>query len=92
MGGCGRFGMSVVACVGCIHIIETATFFYVAVGRLACEELLVVFELEMSISVRFDGGAVMDGLGGYNSTCLLRSWYLSRWNFFMSIFFIRSST
>ena len=92
MGDRGSVGPSVVVCDGCIRIIETAKFFYVTVGILACGGLLVVFKLEMSISVRFDGGAVMVGLGGYNSTCLLRNWYLSRWNFLMSIFFIRSST
>ena len=33
----------------------------------------------------FNGGAVIVRLGGYKSTYLLRSWYLTRWNFFVGL-------
>ena len=86
MGGCGHFGMSVVACVGCIYIIETAKFFDVAGGRLAWKNLLFVFEVEISISVEVCGGVIMVGLVGYNSTYLLRIWYLTRLSFLFRSF------
>ena len=52
-------------------------FFYDACGRLSCDELLVFFEVEISISVGFDAGVVIVGLVEHNFTYLLSSWYLT---------------
>ena len=45
---------------------------YILDGRVAWKELLVFFEMKISISVGFGGGVVMVGLAGHNSTYLLR--------------------
>ena len=57
-----------------------------ACGRLAWEELLVFFEVVISILFEFGAGAVIVGLVGYNSTYLLRSLYLT-WLFNFGLFY-----